>query len=78
MVDCFDMAVLALCLGWGVRLSSHTFLHSVFLLSVIMFGYPIVAIFGANHLFTFPAVDETTDEIFPGLEKLQHLLTDTL
>lgn len=74
MVDCFGMAVL----GWGVRLSSHTFLHSVFLLSVIRFGYSIVAIFEANHLFTFPAVDETTDEIVPGLEKLQHLLTDTL
>lgn len=28
--------------------------------------------------FTFPAVEETTDETFLGLEKLQHLLTDRL
>ena len=71
---------------WGVcriksgRLSSHTFLHSLFLcLCLVSAGYadPLLLTLELT-LFIFQQLGEQRNKTFLGLDKLQHLLTDTL
>lgn len=71
--------LLSLLGGWGgyccwSKLSSHIFSDT----KMKIVGPSLRSIHLKLTLRTFPAVEETTNEAFLGLEKLQHLLTDVL